>query len=536
MASSPRPATRWAAPETGKRSAFGAKIDYPNDLWDLALTYRRVGDGFDRSLGCVRRPGIQRFNLNLVYQPRPRRRILGLPVRQMFNEFFTMLVTDLDGRWESYRVFTAPVNWRLETGDRIRVHLDFNRRQRLLVGGLRFPPRRVGGGTAGAHHPAWGVLGHTPGPLTRATLALPSLPIHALGLGSHRRAGMKRSPRTDRRLTLVLLGILVLTAPTPGAARQDPAGQAESLIKQGRDQGLQFLNSNDNQAKNNAKKSLEQAEKLLKDTPMYIATGVAVEYAKKYGRGQQRAVVLMSDGGDSCRDKQAQAAAAIGSSNIPVSTIGFDVGNNQQAQDDMGNLSRITGGRSFQASAADPREIIRAFSMAMLPSLLKGVDLKIGGGAGGTAAQGYFSKAKALVQQQDLDGALFQFQQANKLAPESPNTNFNLSLLYEAQDQLIPALNHANNYLKLAPMAVDRGDVETRIANLQEELRKNPRTQLDPASCQDMYTWAQGQREPARKSGNVARRQAIIELLIAAQKGDCDNARKLQASYREKYP
>lgn len=109
-------------------------------------------------------------------------------------------------------------------------------------------------------------------------------------------------------------------------------------------------------------------------------------------------------------------------------------------------------------------------------------------------------------------------------------------MLYEAQDQLIPALNHANNYLKLAPMAVDRGDVETRIANLQEELRKNPRTQLDPASCQDMYTWAQGQREPARKSGNVARRQAIIELLIAAQKGDCDNARKLQASYREKYP
>lgn len=76
---------------------------------------------------------------------------------------------------------------------------------------------------------------------------------------------MERFPRIDRRLPLVLLGIVLLTAPTPGAARQDPAGQAESLIRQARDQGLQFLNANDNQAKSNARKSLEQAEKLLKD-------------------------------------------------------------------------------------------------------------------------------------------------------------------------------------------------------------------------------------------------------------------------------
>lgn len=271
-------------------------------------------------------------------------------------------------------------------------------------------------------------------------------------------------------------------------------------------------------------------------TPMYIATGVAVDYAQRYGKGKARAVVLMSDGGDSCRDKQAQAAASIRSSNIPVSTIGFDVGNNQQAQDDMRNLSGMTGGRSFSASAADPREIIRAFNMALLPNLLKDLDFKAGGGAsGGAAVQQYYLKAKSLVQQQDLGGAIFQFQQANKLVPGSANTNFNLALLYEADDQLIPALTHANNYLKLAPMAADRGDVETRVANLQEELRRNPRSQLDPASCREVYAWAQGQQEAARKSGKVTRRQAIIELLIAAQKGDCDNARKLQASYREKY-
>lgn len=103
----------------GNRHAFGAKIDYPNDLWDVAFTYRRVGEEFDPSLGFVPRPGVQAFNFNLVFQPRPRGRILGLRVRQMFNEFLNTLVTDLQGQWESYRIFTAPVNWRLESGDRI---------------------------------------------------------------------------------------------------------------------------------------------------------------------------------------------------------------------------------------------------------------------------------------------------------------------------------------------------------------------------------------------------------------------------------
>ena len=271
-------------------------------------------------------------------------------------------------------------------------------------------------------------------------------------------------------------------------------------------------------------------------TPMYIATGVAVSYAQKNGKGTSRAVVLMSDGGDSCRDKQAAAAAGIRSSNIPVSTIGFDVGNNKQAQDDMNGLSGMTGGRSYSASAADPKEIIRAFNMALLPNLMKDIDVRGGSGPSGGAVQGYYMKAKSLVASQDLDGAIFQFQQANKLAPDAPNTHFNLSLLYEAQDQLNPALTHANNYLRLAPMAADRGDVQLRIANLTEELKNNPRTNLDPAGCRDVYTWAQGQQDAARRSGNVTRRQAMIELLIAAQKGDCENARRLQTAYREKYP
>ena len=103
---------------TGRRNAWGGRLDYPNDLWDLALTYRWLGDGFAPSLGFVPRTGVQIASFSGTFQPRPRRRILGLPVRQMLHEFEPRLVTGLDGTWESYRVFTAPINWRLETGDR----------------------------------------------------------------------------------------------------------------------------------------------------------------------------------------------------------------------------------------------------------------------------------------------------------------------------------------------------------------------------------------------------------------------------------
>ncbi len=101
-----------------RRHAIGGKIDYPNDLWDIALTYKWIGDDFDPSLGFVPRRSVQIVNFNVNFQPRPSRPILGLKVRQMFNEFLNTLVTDLDGKWESYRVFLAPINWRFESGDR----------------------------------------------------------------------------------------------------------------------------------------------------------------------------------------------------------------------------------------------------------------------------------------------------------------------------------------------------------------------------------------------------------------------------------
>lgn len=107
----------------GRGAAWGGTIDFPNDVWDVFVTYKRLGEDFDPSLGFVPRPAVQISSLNVTYQPRPARPVLGLHVRQMFHEFRASLVGDLENQWESYRIFMAPINWRLESGDRFEFNV-----------------------------------------------------------------------------------------------------------------------------------------------------------------------------------------------------------------------------------------------------------------------------------------------------------------------------------------------------------------------------------------------------------------------------
>jgi hypothetical protein len=95
--------------------AFGFKADYPNDLWDLSLTYMRIDDDFDPSLSFVQRKGIHFARIGATYAPRPKLSWL----RQMRNQLFLTLYTDLKGDWQSYSIFTSPINLSLESGDRI---------------------------------------------------------------------------------------------------------------------------------------------------------------------------------------------------------------------------------------------------------------------------------------------------------------------------------------------------------------------------------------------------------------------------------
>ena len=107
--------------------AIGLKVDYPNDLWDLSLTYFRIDEEFNPSLGFVSRNAIHFARIGATYAPRPKWSWL----RQMQNRLFLTLYTDLEGKWESYSIYTTPLNWQLESGD--RVEFKFNPRGERLV-------------------------------------------------------------------------------------------------------------------------------------------------------------------------------------------------------------------------------------------------------------------------------------------------------------------------------------------------------------------------------------------------------------------
>jgi hypothetical protein len=104
----------------GDATAHGFKVDYPNDLWDIALTYKRIGRDFEPSLGFVPRPAVHLYNLSV----NNRTRLPRGPIQQLFHEFEPFVATDLSGRWESYRVFFAPINWRFRSGDRFEFNVN----------------------------------------------------------------------------------------------------------------------------------------------------------------------------------------------------------------------------------------------------------------------------------------------------------------------------------------------------------------------------------------------------------------------------
>jgi len=104
----------------GDKTAIGVLVDYPNDTWDNFFSYTRIGESFDPSLGFVPRRSMQSFVGGINYRYRP-----DVPgVRWFFFELRPTLVTDLEGNWESYRLFTAPFNLRLQSADRFEFNVN----------------------------------------------------------------------------------------------------------------------------------------------------------------------------------------------------------------------------------------------------------------------------------------------------------------------------------------------------------------------------------------------------------------------------
>jgi len=97
-------------------TAFGFGANYPNDLLEIGIKWMQVPRDFRPALGFAPRTNVRLLNAGFEYDPRPQH---FLNVRQMFHEFFYTRFTRLDtGQVESWELFTAPINWRFNSGDR----------------------------------------------------------------------------------------------------------------------------------------------------------------------------------------------------------------------------------------------------------------------------------------------------------------------------------------------------------------------------------------------------------------------------------
>ncbi len=112
----------WNEKNGGNKNGFGIKIDYPNDLIDAAVTYNFFGDSLNPGLGFLPRNGYHSLYTAASYMPRPEKGWLGDLVRQWYFELRMTNYWNLQGNLESRQIFTAPVNFRTESGE----HIEFN--------------------------------------------------------------------------------------------------------------------------------------------------------------------------------------------------------------------------------------------------------------------------------------------------------------------------------------------------------------------------------------------------------------------------
>lgn len=96
------------AGEEGGSDAWGVLMDYPNDRWDDAFSFKSFGERFNPALGFLPRTGIRLWRGHVAFAPRPQSPHWSGRVRQMFFEAAADYVTDQSGEVESWDATLLP--------------------------------------------------------------------------------------------------------------------------------------------------------------------------------------------------------------------------------------------------------------------------------------------------------------------------------------------------------------------------------------------------------------------------------------------
>jgi len=105
--------------ERGADYAFGAWLDYPNDLWDVSISAKQIGENFHPALGFVPRAGVRKANGRASFQPRPNNSF----IRQLFFEARAAWVGDLNNRVQNWEMEVVPLNVEMNSGEEFQVNI-----------------------------------------------------------------------------------------------------------------------------------------------------------------------------------------------------------------------------------------------------------------------------------------------------------------------------------------------------------------------------------------------------------------------------
>jgi hypothetical protein len=117
--------------------------------------------------------------------------------------------------------------------------------------------------------------------------------------------------------------------------------------------------------------------------------------------------------------------------------------------------------------------------------------------------------------------------------PEEQGTNRDGKLVEYFGDVKTLALTYASGEARSGVISVGYYSMESFESGLAKA--RNPTVQFDPATCRDLYFWAQAERDAAKRAKNVGRHQAALEIQILSQRGECAKARDLATKYKEAY-
>jgi hypothetical protein len=88
-------ASRTSPEASGRTSAYGATLEYPNDLWNASMGAREIQPGFDPAVGFVNRTAYRKYTPALNFAPRPRNHPY---IRRFEFGVSSDTLTDLDNR------------------------------------------------------------------------------------------------------------------------------------------------------------------------------------------------------------------------------------------------------------------------------------------------------------------------------------------------------------------------------------------------------------------------------------------------------